>query len=407
MVQIVQQNPGAGEMFAAGLGQGISQGMQALTQKLEQYKEHKKIEELTGKWDENTTFEEKYKDILNANVSKESKQLALGGLAQLETFKQNAIKQQQKQDIIKKAFGNNPPSEEEINGLQQLQQPQQQQDIGSEEQPVEQDVSLPEQEITEYQPRQNTNTSSIQQDKEEVPYKDSQIAAVMTVDPNLARVMLERNKVAQKQSLQQQNLTSQSYKETAKYRNEVADAYKAHREDKMIVDRMKSLNKKDLASPFQATVSKFLGIPISILSNPESEEFEKLTASLTRNIRQYYGARITNLEMSTFLRSIPSLMNSTEGRERVIKGLNIINKPKELEFKALQKLKKEYRNKPLPFDLQEQIIESMEGDLDDLAVQFKNISSGDVIVTSPEGKQYKLPVDKAKEAEDAGWSVER
>lgn len=370
MVQVIPQMMGLGEQigaaFGGGLQQGIPQGIQTLQNQLQQHRENTALKELSQKWKPETTDVEIMQDIMTAPVSKESKQLYLSGMGQLMKQKE----QEKKRTFLENIISGRPQAAvtEEVTG---------------------------------------EDTIAGREGQAPKDFSEQEIMATSLIDPNIAKVMVEQKKMQQKEAVQKRKDVAESYKETKEYRTGVNNAYKAYVEDKMMLDRMGQLNKKDLASPFQAKVGQLLGVPISILSNPESEEFDKLTAAMTRNIRQYYGARITNLEMSTFLRSIPSLLNSTEGRERVMKGLQIVNKPKQLEYEALKEIRKKSGGKSLPFDLQEQVTEKLEPKLNELADQFKNLSADTetVIVISPAGKKFKLPKQHVGSALKDGFKV--
>jgi hypothetical protein len=385
MVQIIPQKPGFGAAFGQGLGEGVSSGMETLATQFQKHKQDKAFSEYMDKMPEDITSEEKMIYIMKSPANDDMKKTAITGLQNLE-------KNKQRMNILK--------------GVGIITEEDMQPTSGDSE-----EISFENKSFGEEKVEKGTieDVSKKQQQKpfEERDFTPEQIMAVSTVDPNLAKLMMEQKKMNEARSIQSQKNITDSFKETKEYRSDVNNQYKAYLEDKMMLDRMAELNEKDLASPFQATVSKFIGIPISILSNPESEEFEKLTASMTRNIKQYYGARITNLEMSTFLRSIPSLMNSSEGRDRVMKGLSIINKPKELEYQIKKDIMKEYEGRPLPYDMQDKVTEKMEDKLNKLSTEFSNISYGKVVVVSPEGKRYTLPADQAKKAENEGWTVEK
>jgi len=65
-------------------------------------------------------------------------------------------------------------------------------------------------------------------------------------------------------------------------------------------------------------------IAFSLLS-PEAQEAVKLIIDSTSNIKDTYGARVTNFDLQTYLKKLPSLLNSHEGRQRVLRDLQLMN----------------------------------------------------------------------------------
>jgi hypothetical protein len=56
----------------------------------------------------------------------------------------------------------------------------------------------------------------------------------------------------------------------------------------------------------------------------------------TSNIKDTYGARVTNFDLQTYLRKLPSLLNSPEGKMRVLRDLKIINQLNQLYENGIQ-----------------------------------------------------------------------
>jgi len=60
--------------------------------------------------------------------------------------------------------------------------------------------------------------------------------------------------------------------------------------------------------------------------SPQAQEAIKLIIDSTSGIKDTYGARITNFDLQTYLKKLPSLLNSPEGKQRVLRDLQIMNK---------------------------------------------------------------------------------
>ncbi len=59
--------------------------------------------------------------------------------------------------------------------------------------------------------------------------------------------------------------------------------------------------------------------------SPESQQFVKTINDFTRQAKDSYGSRVTNFDLNQFLRRLPTLANSAEGRSRILQQMRIIN----------------------------------------------------------------------------------
>jgi hypothetical protein len=395
-----------GQSFGAGLGQGLSR-------QFDSFRDTKKLKNLSLKWNKETPKDQIITEIMTSDASPEAKQAYLSNLTSLWQIEQRGAEtelKKQKLGQIQSLLGifgeDQQPQAQNNNPLEAL--TEKRGSYNAAQNAIDQVQDQPQQsQMTQMQQPMQQQQEQVKQPLKS--FNQKQILAATMLDPNIGRAMMEQNKFKQKEDLQSRKDISSSYKETKDYRNTLNTSYKAALEDKQVYKRMMELNDKNLASPFQAVLSEHFNIPISILSNPQSEEFEKLVATMTRNVKQYYGARITNLDLEMFLKGIPTLKNSKEGRQLIIETLEKLNKPKELEYKAYQDIKKEYKDKPLPFDLQERVLEKIEPELDNLSKEIKSSigkDSSKILVISPEGKKYKLPKEHIDEALKAGWRTE-
>jgi len=69
---------------------------------------------------------------------------------------------------------------------------------------------------------------------------------------------------------------------------------------------------------------------------PEAQEAIKLIVDSTSNIKDSYGARVTNFDLQTYLKKLPSLLNSPEGKMRVLRDLKIMNQLNQMHAKGIQ-----------------------------------------------------------------------
>ena len=60
--------------------------------------------------------------------------------------------------------------------------------------------------------------------------------------------------------------------------------------------------------------------------SPEAQEATKLIVDNIKGAKDTYGSRVTNFDAQQYLKTLPSFLNSPEGRRRVLRDLRILNK---------------------------------------------------------------------------------
>jgi len=125
----------------------------------------------------------------------------------------------------------------------------------------------------------------------------------------------------------------------------MAEAKDAKQND-MRLKRMEELNKGGkLNSPgFVSALNTLehglwgVGLNLKWLMNPDSQEFEKLSNDFLKNAKSIFGARVTQGEIEMFLKTIPSLTQTTKGRERVIRNMKLFNQGAKLKKDAMAEI---------------------------------------------------------------------
>jgi hypothetical protein len=173
---------------------------------------------------------------------------------------------------------------------------------------------------------------------------------------------------AQDISLREQELIDKETEEG--YKNTV-HAYKAAQTQKMELARLRELNRAGkLPSGGKWALMKKVGLDIPALLSADAQEFEKISTGFMKNMKDMFGARILQTEVDNFLKTIPSLMQTPEGRERVISNMESIADAAKIRFDIMRELKKENGGRR-PRDMEELIEERASKQLDELAEQFK------------------------------------
>lgn len=106
------------------------------------------------------------------------------------------------------------------------------------------------------------------------------------------------------------------------------------------------------------------------LFSKEGQEFTKLIVDSAKGAKDTFGGRITNFELNTFLQSLPSLLQSPEGRDAVIRDLKIMNEITRLHNQAVLDISKETGLKADPAQFESLVQEKIGPQVEELSKQF-------------------------------------
>jgi hypothetical protein len=162
-------------------------------------------------------------------------------------------------------------------------------------------------------------------------------------------------KFAQKERLGAQAEMRGAWKETKDVRNEILQSADEAKKSLVRLARMKSLQ-GSLDHP--ATAKALDAFGLDFLLKPESQEFKKLSTDFLTGVSKMFGGRVSNYEVSRFLDRIPNLMQSKEGRDRVIRNLQAFYEADAKRASIMRDVIKENGGTP-PMDLAEQVSEKM------------------------------------------------
>ena len=182
--------------------------------------------------------------------------------------------------------------------------------------------------------------------------------------------VLEQLHRKQQQENTDREFEERAFKETREERLKILEEGNAAKGTIRDLDRMEQLNREgNLDTPGYIEMLKRSGLDIPALMNPESEEFLKIAQNFLKDAKVYYGGKVSNYEVEQFLKTIPSLSQSPEGRKRVIAGLKNIANAKKAYADTYLEIYKENGGKP-PIDMNEQIYERVDKKLDKLSEKF-------------------------------------
>ncbi len=108
--------------------------------------------------------------------------------------------------------------------------------------------------------------------------------------------------------------------------------------DKERLDILESLNKndklpKDLA---RLNVDKEGSLKFPFLASADAQRYVKTLNEFSSGAKDTFGSRVTNFDLSQYLKRFPTLMNSTEGRKQLLDQMKIVNQINSLYYKNLK-----------------------------------------------------------------------
>lgn len=238
-------------------------------------------------------------------------------------------------------------------------------------------------------------------------------AALSIVNPAAGRALQAEEKLRQQRARDLRHEEIEERKETKQFREDVNREYRGYHELQARLNAMKELNKKPTAGPIKAKIAEYFDIPIAVLSNPNSELFEKFSNDLSRGVSEAYRGRILQSEFKTFMATLPTLMNSKEGRDKIIDTLQLIYEPRKLRYDAYRDIVKETGGK-IPWDIEERVTDRIAPEMERVSKRLNDIisktpskgvkkSTKTIEMIGPEGEIYDIPADRANEAMKKGF----
>jgi len=171
--------------------------------------------------------------------------------------------------------------------------------------------------------------------------------------------------------------------ETKEVYKKIIEQSKAARENDMRLNRMEKINDEGqlggtLFNSLIGTITEGafgIGLDLTSLMTADAQEFKKLSTDFLKNVKSVFGARVTQQEVKMYLQTIPTLMQSKDGRDKVIQNLKAFNKANKIRFNTMNDLI-EKNNGRRPRNLSSEIEKRVASKLDNLAEKFKDQGLG-------------------------------
>ena len=143
---------------------------------------------------------------------------------------------------------------------------------------------------------------------------------------DLSRIAAEEGKQERKERFSRESSAEPKLQE-------LEDKASSYEHEAIRFDRLNELFSPELESQFPSSLNiglftdkeGNLSPKISGVLSPEAQEAVKLVADNLTGAKDTFGARVTNFDLQAYMKRLPTLLNSAEGRRRVLRDLRIMN----------------------------------------------------------------------------------
>ncbi|MCK9570510.1 hypothetical protein M0R72_16300 [Candidatus Pacearchaeota archaeon] len=183
----------------------------------------------------------------------------------------------------------------------------------------------------------------------------------------------EQREMAKEQRMEQHRINKEVMPE---YKEIIKDSRSAKEDDRRLGKIEKLVEHGDLTRPRWHSLLNTLehgifgfGVNLHSLETADSQEFDKLSKEFLKNAKNIFGARITDNDVKVFLKMVPDLSQSREGKLAIIHNMKLYNEGKHLRKTAAEQILKANNGK-LPGDFIQQVEDIAGPELDKLATRF-------------------------------------
>lgn len=155
--------------------------------------------------------------------------------------------------------------------------------------------------------------------------------------------------------------------------------------------------------------------------NPETELYVKNLKQFLKGAKDFFGARVTNFDVSSFMQQLPGLINSEQGRRLILKQMELVNELESIHTNELDKGIKHYGRKANYIDISRTVDEKVAakeakllGKIDNVVEASREIEKmsknpekfrGAVLMQTDKGEWKAVKEDLIPKYEAKGWSV--
>ena len=155
------------------------------------------------------------------------------------------------------------------------------------------------------------------------------------------------------------------------------------------------------------------------LANPETQAYVKAINDFTTQAKDTFGSNVTNFELGAFMKRLPTLANSTEGRRIILNQMKLSSEADKLYDKALLDTYSHYGTQKIDFANADKIARDVIKSQTDIIRKkaIDNLESADiqegrllapegkVLARGPDGKKVYIWTHQADKAKSKGYTV--
>jgi len=157
------------------------------------------------------------------------------------------------------------------------------------------------------------------------------------------------------------------------------------------------------------------------LINKETEDYVKNLKKFLKGAKEFFGARVTNFDVTSFMAQLPGLLTSEQGKRLILKQMELVNELESIHANEIDEGLKKYGRKANYIDISrtvdervakreseilkkiDQVAEASD-QLDKMADNPEKFKDTSLMIT-PEGTFKAVKKDLISKYESKGWSV--
>jgi hypothetical protein len=239
-----------------------------------------------------------------------------------------------------------------------------------------------------YNPKPPVSERPVPQEQIDATRRAHEVPGFQNMTPHQKYQTLMENGVSAQNAIKEATLYSQeaaredqkidkSYDAQKGFIDDVTKSYRGFESDmKPRLLQMQKLNEEDLIKPTASVFLEALGIPLGALADPSNELFHKLSQDLLKGLPEQYGNRILKVEVENFLKTIPTLSNSADGRRMIASNMLKLGEMKEVFYNAMREKQRTLldEGKPFPKDFEQVVFDQVKPQIDRINNEFVQMS---------------------------------
>lgn len=247
------------------------------------------------------------------------------------------------------------------------------------------------------------NAAPQQQSGMRQPTIEDALAARMMGYKDLGEGLEASAKYHQKERLEERKLEASERKETRPITQNIIEGYEQAELTDAYVDRLEQLDKEGVVSPTTAGIVEYFGLPVGYLGK-SSEEMQKIARTMSTNVAKVYGfGNIRAIEFQNFLESLPSLMNTKEGRARIYQVMRYKSSLDKARYHIYKDIVERNKGK-VPTNIDELVVNKMQPEYKKFG-QILKFGYEPISVVSPDGVKGYIPKEDLEEAKKSGYRI--